>query len=61
MLTAVNDCNGTLHSSFNPPPHTIFLTEWGQIVMMDYLVNYIPDNSKEAEMYTQLLSFLKQF
>jgi len=24
--------------------------EWGQIVMMDYLVNYIPENSKEAEM-----------
>lgn len=24
--------------------------EWGQIVIMDYLINYIPENSKEAEM-----------
>lgn len=27
--------------------------EWGQIVMMDYLVNYIPENSKEAEMIVE--------
>lgn len=27
--------------------------EWGQIVVMDYLVNYIPENSKEAEMIVE--------
>lgn len=27
--------------------------EWGQITVMDYLVNYIPENSKEAEMIVE--------
>ncbi|EAS00364.2 adaptin amine-terminal region family protein (macronuclear) [Tetrahymena thermophila SB210] len=27
--------------------------EWGQVVVMDYLVNYIPENSKEAEMIVE--------